>query len=85
MFGLWYFGFFLVLGFRLFLGLMVWSLEFEVQYLWFCNDLFSRFEQQILFLEKLSRSMDPTTDRYGHDGPSRGSRSKTLRILKFGY
>ena len=28
---------------------------------------------------------DPTTDRHEHDGPSRGSRSKTLRILKFGY
>ena len=50
-----------------------------------CNDLFSRFEQQLLFLEKLAEKTDPTTDRHGHDGPSRGSRSKTLRILKFGY
>ena len=30
-----------------------------------CNDLFSRFEQQILFLEKLSESTEPTTDRRG--------------------
>ena len=51
----------------------------------YCNDLFSRFEEQILFLEKLAETMDPTMDRHGHDGPSRGSRSKTLRILKFGY
>ena len=51
----------------------------------FCNDLFSRFEQHILFLEKLAETTDPTTDRHGHDGPSRGPRSKTLRILKFGY
>ena len=43
------------------------------------------FEQQILFLEKLAEMMDPTTDRHGQDGPSRGSRSKTLRFLKFGY
>ena len=50
-----------------------------------CNDLFSRFEQQILFLEKLAKSTDPTTNRHGHDGPSWGSRSKTLRILIFGY
>ena len=49
------------------------------------NDLFSRFEQQILFLKKLVETTDPTTDRHGHDGPSRGSRSKTLRFLKFGY
>ena len=34
-----------------------------------CNDLFSRFEQQILFLEKLSWSTDPMTDRHGHDRP----------------
>ena len=45
----------------------------------YCNDLFSRFEQQILFLEKLAETTDPTTDRHGHDGPSRGSRFKTLR------
>ena len=50
-----------------------------------CNNLFSRFEQQILFLEKLAETTDPTTDRHGHDGPPRGSRLKTLRILKFGY
>ena len=50
-----------------------------------CNDLFSRFEQQILFLEKLVETTEPTTDRHGHDGPSRVSRSKTLRILKIGY
>ena len=49
------------------------------------NDLFSRFEQQTLILEKLAETMDPTTDRHGHDGPSRGARSKILRILKIGY
>ena len=51
----------------------------------YCNDLFSRFEQQTLILEKLAETTDPTTDRHGHDGPSRGSRSKILRILKIGY
>ena len=40
--------------------------------------MFSRFEQQILFLEKLAEMTDPTTDCHGHDEPSRGSRSKTL-------
>ena len=30
-----------------------------------CNDLFSRFEQQILFLEKQAEATDPTTDRHG--------------------
>ena len=45
----------------------------------YCNDLFSHFEQQILFLEKLAETTEPTTDRLGHDGPSRGSRFKTLR------
>ena len=50
-----------------------------------CNDLFSRFEQQILFLEKLAETTDPTTDRHRHDGPSRVSHSKILRILKVGY
>ena len=50
-----------------------------------CNDLFSHFEQQILFLEKQAETTEPTTDRHGHDRPSRVSRSKTLRILKFGY
>ena len=44
-----------------------------------CNDLFSLFEQQILFLEKLAETTDLTTDRHGHDGPSRVSRFKTLR------
>ena len=33
----------------------------------YCNDLFSRFEQKILFLEKLAKSTDPTTNRHGHD------------------
>ena len=51
----------------------------------FCNDLFSRFEQQILFLEKQAETTEPTTDRHGHDGPSRGLISKHLEILKFGY
>ena len=49
------------------------------------KNLFRRFEHQILFLEKLAETTDPATDRHGHDGPSRVSRSKTLRILKFGY
>ena len=43
-----------------------------------CNDLFSRFEQQILFLEKQAEATKPTMDRHGHDGPSRGLVSKTL-------
>ena len=30
-----------------------------------CNDLFSRFEQQILILEKQAETMEPTTDRRG--------------------
>ena len=46
---------------------------------YFCNDLFSRFEQQILFLEKQAETTEPTTERHGHDGPSRVSRPKTLR------
>ena len=49
------------------------------------NDLFSRFEQPTLNIEKLAETTDPTTDRHGHDEPSRGSRSKILRILKIGY
>ena len=44
-----------------------------------CNDLFSRFEQQILFLEKQAETTEPTTERHGRDGPSRVSRPKTLR------
>ena len=50
----------------------------------FCNDLFSRFEQQILFLEKQAEATDPTTDRHGHDGPSHGLVSKHLENLKLG-
>ena len=42
-----------------------------------CNDLFSRFEQQTLFLEKLADA----TDRHGHDGPSQGLVSKHLENL----
>ena len=49
-----------------------------------CNDLFSRFEQQILFLEKQAEATDPTTDRHGHDGSSQGLVSKHLENLKFG-
>ena len=30
-----------------------------------CNNLFSRFEQQILFLEKQAETTEPTTDRRG--------------------
>ena len=37
---------------------------------YYCNDLFSRFEQQILFLEKQAETMEPTTERHGHDGTS---------------
>ena len=44
-----------------------------------CNDLFSHFEQRILFLEKQAETMDPTTDRHGHDGPSQGLVSKHLK------
>ena len=50
-----------------------------------CNDLFSRFEQQILFLEKQAEATDPTTNRHGHDGPSQGLVSKHLEKLKIGY
>ena len=49
-----------------------------------CNDLFSRFEQQISILEKLVEATDPTTDRHGHDGPSQGLVSKHLENLKLG-
>ena len=49
-----------------------------------CNDLFSRFEQQILFLEKQAEATDSTTDRHGHDGPSQGLVSKHLENLKLG-
>ena len=49
-----------------------------------CNDLFSRFEQQILFLEKQAEATDPTTDRHGHDGPSQDLVSKHLENLKLG-
>ena len=46
--------------------------------------MFSRFEQQILFLEKQAETTEPTTDRHEHDGPSRGIVSKHLEILKLG-
>ena len=46
--------------------------------------MFSRFEQQILFLEKQAEAMDPTMDRHGHDGPSQGLVSKHLENLKLG-
>ena len=46
--------------------------------------MFSRFEQQILFLEKQAEATDPTTDRHGHDGPSQGLVSKHLENLKLG-
>ena len=49
-----------------------------------CNDLFSRFEQQILFLEKQAEATNPTMDRHGHDGPSQGLVSKHLENLKLG-
>ena len=50
----------------------------------YCNDLFSRFEQQILSLEKQAETTEPTTDRHEHDGPSRGLVSKHLENLKLG-
>ena len=40
------------------------------------------WSNRVNFWKSLSGSTDPTTDRYGHDGPSRGSRSKTLRLWK---
>ena len=43
-----------------------------------CNDLFSRFEQQILFLEKQTEATDP------HNGPSQGLVAKHLENLKLG-
>ena len=49
-----------------------------------CNDLFSCFEQQILFLEKQAEATNQTTDRHGHDGPSQGLISKHLENLKLG-
>ena len=49
-----------------------------------CNDLFSRFEQQTLFLEKLAEATDHTTERHGHDGPSQGLVSKHFENLKLG-
>ena len=51
---------------------------------YYCNDLFSRFEQQTSILEKLAEATDPTTDRQGHDGPSQGIVSKHLENLKLG-
>ena len=50
----------------------------------FCNDLFSRVEQQSLFLEKQAEATNPTMDRHGHDGPSQGLVSKHLENLKLG-
>ena len=38
----------------------------------------------MLFLEKQAEMTEPTTDRHGHDGPSRGLVSKHLEILKLG-
>ena len=58
---------------------------FKVVKVEFCNDLFSRFEQQILFLEKQAEATDPTTDHHGHDGQSQGLISKHLQNLKIGY
>ena len=44
--------------------------------------MFSRFEQQILFLEEQAETTELTTDRHEHDGPSRGLVSKYLENLK---
>ena len=54
-----------------------------VPHLYF-NDLFRRFEQQILFLKKQAEATDPTMDRHGHDGPSQGLVSKHLENMKLG-
>ena len=45
-----------------------------------CNDLFSRFEQQILFPGKQAEA----TDRHGHDGPSQGLVPKHLENRNLG-
>ena len=50
----------------------------------YCNDLFSRFEQQTSILKKLAEATNPTTDRHGHDGPLQGLVSKHLENLKLG-
>ena len=50
----------------------------------YCNDPFSRFEQQTSILEKLAEATDPTTERHRHDGPSQGLVSKHLGNLKLG-
>ena len=49
-----------------------------------CNDPFSHFEQQILFLEKQAETMEPTTELHGHDRTSQGLVSKHLENLKLG-
>ena len=46
--------------------------------------MFSRFEQQILILEKQAEATDQTTIRHGHDGPSQCLVSKHLENLKWG-
>ena len=46
--------------------------------------MFSRFEQQILFLEKQAEATDRMMDRHGHDGPSQVLISKHLENLKLG-
>ena len=55
-----------------------YTFSFSVRIMGSCNDLFSRFEQQTSILEKLAETMDSTTDRHGHDGPSQGLVSKHL-------
>ena len=50
----------------------------------YCNDPFSRFEQQTSILEKLAEATDQTTIRHGHDGPSQGLVSKHLENQKLG-
>ena len=61
---------------------LCWDLANKEDKLWIkwihCNDLFSRFEQQILFLKKQAEATDPTTDRRGHDGSSQGLVPKHL-------
>ena len=64
----------------------LWSFGDERWVNWYLlYDLFSRFEQQISFLEKQAEATDPTMDRHGHDGPSQGLVSKHLEKLKIGY
>ena len=47
----------------------------------FCNDLFSCLGKNFYVGKIWQHATDTTTDRRGHDGPSRVSRTKTLGIV----